>query len=330
VPLFGAALLIGTFVEGPRSFWIAAAVLFAALGSAGSHLPLWSNSSFGDSANKASGIIDERGVYFHDKSLVRAKRATFREPDWPKANPASRVYQVLPTCGLMGIAGLDLGPYVHLLDECALADPLLAHLPAVYSLEWRTGHYRRLIPAGYKETLETGTDMIKDRGLHDFYQHLSTLTRSEPIWSWARLKEIGAIDTGRYDHLIDRTYYRFGGSIATPNELANRRPDGTPTDDPLNHVMTTPLALVYPAVTHARRIDVSLDSDDRYVLAFFRKGRLQSTMELGPIPEYRRIHGLMRYPLDIPPNAAEDGFDVILITPSGGDGRYAVGHLIVE
>jgi arabinofuranosyltransferase len=305
-------------------------VLFAALGSAGSHLPLWSNSTFGDSANKASGIIDERGVYFHDKSLVHARRSTFREPDWPTANPHSRIYQVMPTCGLMGTAGLDLGPYVHLLDECALADPLLAHLPAVYSPEWRTGHYRRIIPPGYKETLETGQDMIKDRGLHDFYQHLSTLTRSERIWSWIRLKEVAAVQAGRYTHLIDRTYYRFGGSIATPNALANRRPDGTPGDDALNHILTTPLAVVYSGVTHARRIDVSLDSDDRYIVAFFRTGHLQSTMELGPIPEYRRTKGLMRYPLDIPPRAAEGGFDVILITPSGGDGHYAVGHLIVE
>jgi arabinofuranosyltransferase len=330
VPLFGAALLVGWVVEGPRPFWIAATVLFAALGSAGSHMPLWSNSTFGDSANKASGIIDERGVYFHDKSLVLAKRSTFREPDWPTANVESRVYQVMPTCGLMGTAGLDLGPYVHLLDECALADPLLAHLPAVYSPEWRTGHYRRIIPAGYKETLETGADVIKDRGLHDFYEHLSTLTRSERIWSWVRLKEIAAVDAGRYDRLIDRTYYRFGGSIATPNELANRRPDGTPGDDPLNHALTSPLAVVYAGVMRARRIDISLDSDDRYLLAFFRQGHLQSTMELGPIPEYRRTRGLMRYPLEIPARAAQDGFDVILVTPSGGDGHYAVGHLIVE
>jgi len=330
VPLFGAALLVGLFVEGPRAFWIGAAALFAALGSAGSHLPLWSNSSFGDSANKASGIIDERGVYFHDKSLVHAKRSTFLEPDWPRANAESRVYQVMPTCGLMGTAGLDLGPYVHLLDECALADPLLAHLPAVYNPEWRTGHYRRIIPEGYKETLETGVDQIRDRGLHDYYQHLTTLTRSERIWSWGRLKEIAAVDLGRYERLVDRTYYRFGGSVVTPNALANRRPDGTPGDDPLIHTITAPLAVVYPGLTHARRIDVSLDSDDKYVIAFFRNGRLQSTMELGPIPEYRRIRGLMRYPLEIPARAAENGFDVILVTPAGGDGHYGIGHLIVE
>ena len=330
VPLFGAALLVGVFLEGPRSFWIAAAALFAALGSAGSHLPLWSNSSFGDRAGSASGIIDERAVYFHDKSLVRAKRATFREPDWPRKNPASRVFQVMPTCGLMGIAGLDLGPYVHLLDECALADPLLAHLPAVYNPDWRSGHYRRIIPAGYKETLETGVSVIKDRGLQDYYRHLSTLTRDERIWSGPRLKEIAAVNAGRYDRLIDRTYYRFGGSVTTPNAFVNRRPDGTPVDDPLNHRLTSPTAIVYPGLTRGRRLDVSLDSDDRYIIGFFRRGRLQSTMELGPIPEYRRTRGLVRYQVDLPARAAEEGFDLILVTPATAEGQYAIGHLIVE
>ncbi len=330
VPLFGAALLVGMFVEEARPFWIVATVLFAALGSAGSHLPLWSNSSFGDSASKLSGVIDERGVYFHDKSLVLARRSTFREPEWPRANPESHPFQVVPTCGLMGTAGLDLGPYVHLLDECALADPLLARLPAIYSPEWRSGHYRRLIPAGYKETLETSQDVIVDQGLHEYYQHLALLTRSEHLWSWIRLKEIAAVEAGRYDRLIDRTFYRFGGAVVTPNELANRRRDGTPVGDALNHPIKTSLAVAFPRIVRARRIDVSLDSDDKYFLSFFRQGRLQSTMELGPIPDYRRTPGLTDYPMDIPPRAAADGFDVILISPVGGDGRYAVGHLIVE
>lgn len=330
VPLFGAVLLIGLFLNGPRYFWITAASLFLALGSAGSHLPLWSNSSFGDSANKASGIIDERGVYFHDKSLVLARRSTFREPDWPYATAQRHPYQVMPTCGLMGTAGLDLGPYVHLLDECALADPLLARLPAVYSPEWRSGHYRRLIPDGYKATLETGDDQIKDPGVREYYRHLATLTRSDRIWSVVRLKEIAAVDAGRYDRLIDRNYYRFGGAIVTPNELANRRAEGTPASDPLNHVITTAIAVVFPGLSHARRIDVSLDSDDTYFLAFFNQGRLQSTLELGPIPQYRRTPGLAHYPMDVPPRASRGGFDVILITPSGGDGHYAIGHLIVE
>jgi hypothetical protein len=56
--------------------------------------------------------------------------------------PTMRVVNI---CGLMGQSGLELGPYVHLLDECALADPLLARLPAVFNDTWRVGHYRRMI-----------------------------------------------------------------------------------------------------------------------------------------------------------------------------------------
>ena len=325
VPLFGAALLIGSLVKGRGPVWIAAAV-----GSAGTHLPLFSNSAFADSGNKASGIIDERGVYFHDKSLVTARRATFREPDWPHASQTTPPLRVLPTCGLMGIAGLDLGPYTHLLDECALADPLLAHLPAIYSPEWRTGHYRRLIPAGYRETLEGGTNVIRDRGLHDYYAHLSAVTRSDRLLSRQRLQEILALQTGKYDRLIDRDFFRYGGSIATLNQLAIRRPDGTPAADPGNHQLAQPLAVACSGRAGAHRVEISLDSDDKYLLTFLRRGRLLSTVELGPIPQYRRAPGLVTYVVDIPPRAEAAGFDILLITPVAGDNHYAVGHVLLQ
>jgi arabinofuranosyltransferase len=329
VPLYGAALLTGTLARGPRPMWIAAGVAFIAIGSAGSHLPLWSNSKFSDSGNKPSGIIDERGVYFRDKSLVLAKRATFREPDWPTARPETPPLRVLPTCGLMGTSGVDLGPYTHLLDECALADPLLAHLPAVYNTEWRTGHYRRLVPAGYRETLETGANQIKDRGLHDYYDHLTAVTRSDRLWTSARLKEIVALNTGKYDRLIDRTFFRHGGSVAALNEFAIRRADGTPSDDPTLRALTQPLAVLCPNQPAASRLDIALDSDDQYTLTFLRQGRLVSTVELGPIPPHRRTPGLVNYTVDIPPRAAQ-GFDILLVTPLAGDNRYALGHVLLR
>src|SRR5690349_495666 len=42
-------------------------------------------------------------------------------------------------------------------------------LRLLYTPGWRSGHYRRITPAGCKETLETGTMAIKDRGLRDYY-----------------------------------------------------------------------------------------------------------------------------------------------------------------
>jgi arabinofuranosyltransferase len=328
VPLYGAALLTGTLARGPRPLWITAGIVLMAIGSAGSHLPLWSNSKFGDSGNKPSGIIDERGVYFRDKSLVLAKRATFLEPDWPTARVETPPLRVLPTCGLMGTSGVDLGPYTHLLDECALADPLLAHLPAVHNAEWRTGHYRRLVPAGYQETLESGANRLKDRGLHDYYDHLTAVTRSDQLWTSARMKEILALNTGKYDRLIDRTFLRYGGSVATLNQFAIRRPDGTPADDASVRALTQPLAVLcdVPAASH---LEIAVDSNDQYMLTFLRNGKILSRTEVGPIPEHRRTPGLVNYTVDVPPRAAE-GFDILLITPYAGDQKYALGHVLLR
>ncbi|HVL70216.1 MAG TPA: hypothetical protein VM364_23355 [Vicinamibacterales bacterium] len=85
VPLFCAALLAGWFVTAPRALWAAAAGILLVIGSASLQAPLWSNSRFDDSAAKPNGIVDERGVYFNDRSLVRARRGTFRNPNWPSA-----------------------------------------------------------------------------------------------------------------------------------------------------------------------------------------------------------------------------------------------------
>jgi arabinofuranosyltransferase len=319
-PVFAAALLVGTIARARRTVWSVAALALLAVGCTAPHLPLWSTSAFDDSANKPSGIIDERGVYFKEHSLVRARRATFRDPEWPSAKRPVPPPRVMPTCGLMGAAGLDFGPYVHLMDECALADPLLARLPAVYSPEWRAGHYRRQIPPGYPETLASGTNQLTDAGLHEFYNHLSVITRAPHLFSAERWKAIVAMNTGRYDRLVDRTYFQYGGSVAPLREFGAA---------PGIRAFTQPLAITTGG-THAEHVSISLDSDDRYLLSFMRNGALVGTVELGPIPQYRRTPGLVDYEADVPYRASAGGFDVVLIAPEAGDGHYAVGHVVLH
>ena len=60
------------------------------------------------------------------------------------------------------------------------------------------------------------------------------------------------------------------------------------------------------------------------------QGLLLSTVELGPIPQYRRAPGLVTYVVDIPPRAEAAGFDILLITPVAGDNHYAVGHVLLQ
>ena len=330
LPLFASALLMARLVSGPKTLWASAAGLLLVVGSTAIHVPLWSNSHYGDAAPKPSGIVDERAVYFRERSLALARRGTFRDPDWPSTPKAAKATSVVNTCGLMGIAGIEFGPYIHLLDECALADPLLARLPSVFNPEWRTGHYRRMVPAGYKESLESSTNLIQDPALHRFYDQLRLITRSERLLSAERLRAIASMNFGGYDAGINGSYYRHNGSVATLADLAAIRPVGLPADADGNHVLAMPLAVSCPWRRGRRYLDITLDSDDRYVLTFLAADRTLSTLELGPIPLHRRQPGLTDYTVDIPARARAKGFDTIVVAPAGGDTKYALGHLLVE
>ena len=330
VPLFGAVLLLARLAGGPRALWVPAAVAFAVVGSMARPAPLWSNSTFGNQPGGPNGIVDERAFYFNDKSLVRARRATFRSPDWPTADRIPPRLNVMNTCGLMGTSGLEFGPFTYLLDECALADPLLARLPAVFNPEWRPGHYTRMVPAGYRESLEAAGNSIADPGLREYYDRLRLITRSPNLFSWERLKTIVGMNTGAYDSLVNRFYYRYNGSVASLDELGTIRDAGTPSNAEGNRKLTGPLAIACPARPRRRYLDVTLDSDDSYQLRFIDGGATVGILDLGPVPEYRRKPGLNAYTLDVPPEAAKGGFDAILITPVKGDGHYALGHLLLE
>jgi len=330
VPVFAAVLLMTRFLTGSKVLWGTILGVLAVVATTATHFTLWSNSRYGDAAPKPSGIVDERAVYFRERSLVLAKRGTFRDPDWPTAHGGPAKVNVVNTCGLMGAAGIDFGPYIHLLDECALADPLLARLPAVFNPEWRTGHYRRMIPAGYSESLAASNNQIQDARLREYYEHLRLITRSDGLWSADRLRTIAAMNAGKYDALIDRNYYRHGGSLATLDQVAAIRANGTAGNAEANHSLKAPLAVACPPRAGRRYLDVSLDSDDRYLLTFLKDGRILSTLELGPIPEYRRQPGLTNYTADIPARAREQGFDTIVVAGVAGDDHYALGHLIVE
>jgi len=291
---------------------------------------LWSNSRNVDAAPKPSGIVDERAVYFHDRSLALAKRGTFRDPDWPSSPWHGARRNVVDACGLMGAAGLDFGPYVHLLDECALADPLLARLPAVFNPDWRTGHYRRMIPDGYRESLETSSNQLRDPDLHRFYDRLRLITRSDRLFSRERLYAIVVMNLRGSSQNLNRQFYRHSGSIVPLGELSTIRQVGAPYDAPGNRVLVRPLAIDCPARAGRRYLDVTLDSDDRYVLTFLSGSHIVSTVELGPIPEHRRQPGLTDYTVDVPGRARSTPFDTIVVTAASGDTHNAIGHFLLE
>jgi arabinofuranosyltransferase len=330
VPAFAAVIVLSRLIEGPKAVWYVAALAAVIVGAASAQVPLLSDSRFDATAVKPSGIVDERAVYFRNQSLVLATRRTFTEPDWPSKGRRPARSQVLETCGLMGSAGLSWGPYTHLLDDCALADPLLARLPAMFNVEWRAGHYRRLIPDGYRESLESSANVIEDPALRDFYDRLRLVVRSPDLFSAARLREIVRMNLGGLAPGVNWAYYRYGGSVVGLDRVADVKPDGTGWDAEGNHILNRPLAVTCEARRGRRYMDLTVDSDDRYRLYFIRRRAIVGSIEIDPVPPHRRTPGLVSHTFDVPSRAVDQGFDTILVVPIAGDDRYALGHLLVE
>ena len=218
LPLFAAVLILSRAVPFERVRALTAASLLAVVGLTSAQIPLLSDSrvEFTDATldprvSNGFGIVDERAFYFQKQSLLLANRQSFPPPEWPSGATQPVPTSVDITCGRLGAKGLQ-GPLTHLLDECALADPLLARLPAAYSPEWRIGHFRRMIPNGYQESLELETDVLTDSGLRPLYDDLRLITRAPRLLSRARLAAIWRVNTGADQRQIDHRFYRFGGS----------------------------------------------------------------------------------------------------------------------
>jgi arabinofuranosyltransferase len=119
---------------------------------------------------------------------------------------SGRVYRFSATVGMFGYYA---GPNVIILDELALADPLLARLPTANRKAWRIGHFLRRIPNGYAMARFTGNLRYMDPGLAKYYEKIRFITRG-PLWSWQRITAILAFNLGRYE-VHRREYLERGG-----------------------------------------------------------------------------------------------------------------------
>ena len=218
LPLFAAVLILSRAVPFERARALTAASLLAVVGLTSAQIPLLSDSrvertdaTMDPRVSDGYGIVDERAFYFQEQSLLLANRQSFPPPEWPTG-----AIQPVPTsvdiiCGRLGATGLQ-GPLTHILDECALADPLLARLPAAYNSEWRIGHFIRMIPEGYRESLQQDVNLLLDISIRPIYDDLRLITRAPRLLSRARLAAIWRVNTGADQQQIDHRFHRFGDS----------------------------------------------------------------------------------------------------------------------
>ncbi|MGE5601967.1 MAG: hypothetical protein ACM30E_02890 [Nitrososphaerales archaeon] len=207
----------------PATRRVAAGVLagIILLGLVAPYSPIWGDRFYPCSQPfpLPTGIVDERGCYFPGTGLVRQRSGQPFTPaaglfdEGLKARTDSRPLQVK---GAVGMYGYAAGPNVHVVDLNGLADPLLARLPVPPSKPWRIGHFERLVPAGYLETLAGGENRICNPGVAEFYAALALITRG-PLLAPARLAAIWKMNTGQYDGLLAN----YGNPDALSTQLCN-------------------------------------------------------------------------------------------------------------
>jgi arabinofuranosyltransferase len=235
---FTAPLVVAVFllarVEVPRlpALVPLGACAALALSFLGTQAPLLSGDTFGESAEDRNrgqfsldhGISDERAFYYPATGLLHRPgnppNIWFAERGvWARENgvrltegrpfgPSDRDWSKWHL-GAIGIFGYYAGPDCYIVDPGALTDALLARLPPGKreKAKVRIGHLSRHLPDGYLASLETGEDRLSDRNLGQYYDKLALITRG-PLFSGERLREIWRMNTGQYDDLIDRDYYR--------------------------------------------------------------------------------------------------------------------------
>lgn len=212
---FAAPLLLVLFAAVlaplPRHGWLA---LVGALGLGAPYGLKSAFAAYGDASDYEeqgkvrshelvkAGIADERLWHSDQHGLFSERRAEDR-PRRKREDGRLRV----EASGGVGLVGFRGGESLHLVDVCGLGDALVARLPAAGFRELRVGHYYRVLPRGYVETLETGEDRFEDRDLAEYYRRLERVMRG-PLLDADRLREIWRFNTGENDALIQRERYR--------------------------------------------------------------------------------------------------------------------------
>jgi arabinofuranosyltransferase len=129
------------------------------------------------------------------------KRIMLLQPHRKLRLPKMRTPKVI-IWGELGMPGFKAGPNVHIIDQLALSDALLARLPSRYHKIGRIGHIARLIPAGYESAVRTGSLAKMNPYLAEYYKPLRFII-SGPIWDQARLATIIEFNLGAYDYARD-------------------------------------------------------------------------------------------------------------------------------
>ena len=276
------------------------------------------------------GIADERSWFLPASSLV-----AYNDSIWVKMveeeideKRAEVPNQQLLVWDFIGYTAYGVGPRLRVIDRLALADPLLARLPMAKTDDWRVGHYYRVYPRKYLKSLELDTNVVADPDLHQYYDKLRLVTRG-PIWSADRWEAIWKFNTGQYEHLIDREFYRDPSrSEADLSELQVKQDSGSTFLAPGQIMIydNRPLKVDLGGRADFAEFEIGLFGPNRYVLTFLDGEERVGSVDVLPPQWIGDVLWSKR--VSTPAEALEKGFDAILVESMLDNGYYSIGHLV--
>jgi len=177
------------WLDSSTKLWAASATA-AVLALCSPFMPLRDDPSQETNKVPPSGVANER-AWYQDLAAwknVRVK-AWHAQGFYLEGLRAAATKSRVHVFGYIGQFGMALGPDVHVIDDLALADALLARITFKPRSVWRIGHYKRDVPPGYVDSVKTGQNLIVDKCVHEYFEDLREITYGN-IWS---LKRWGAI-----------------------------------------------------------------------------------------------------------------------------------------
>lgn len=281
---------------------------------------------------KNTGICDERKYYYQDRALISGDR--FRYSYNLKSDYRSdlEIRDVLITRNGLGYAALFKGPQIHVSDQCAIADPLLSRMNAMYKKNWRIGHFYRKIPDGYEESILQDKNLIEDKKLKIFYDEVRLITRGD-LFAKDRLTAILKMNLGYFDYLLLEDDYFNINKLAKmeklnvqPKTLLDKKDAGTIWDDEGNIIIppNSYISFEYRKSLSSDNFDISFDHNDKYYIIFYNnEKRVLTKLIYSKNPR----HGLDIGKIKLKTNIK---FNKVNIIPYNGDRKYSIGHFIVH
>ena len=152
------------------------------------------------------GIVSERFYYFNANGWISYIKFKGRHELAVKGMEARQAKISPVDMNTTGMFGYYAGPDIYIIDTHALSDPLRAHLPV--DSPSRIGHYERVMPAGYLETIQSDfkENLIEHPDLRRYYNGLSLIIHGD-LLDPTRIREIVRFNTGYYDTLVDSYWH---------------------------------------------------------------------------------------------------------------------------